>query len=744
MYNPLSMKDTSQYDYPAASPDTRDRYVDPKYTKSIHFVHNFPQTQLTGRIDQSDPKYQTAPFTDNPTYPHRHSQAAHRGFSTAESLESKPGNFDQTNPVFTDYRKLPYELESVQERSIEQSERTHKGSTARLREEKPKQRTDIYADRDVNTVLDFSSESSYARTRPRQHAFPSEGGAGKLDETVRDDDFVNIRSPQDRRLQQERSRELSKSVGKAEFLKSPEESRRNLDRNRSSGLLVEEAEETTKPYPRELNKTMGSLGNYKYTEEPESDAKAKESRVPSVHAADKPSVQRPGDLDEAWQQIERLESKLRAKDKLIEVMKGRHEEIWQKFQNSQQELFKIKSEQEYTQHQYQMDKLQQKISRLETAEAALSRENEELIKAEKEAMRKIHDLDAEIQHLQSENMAITKRYQSKIETLVDKIKEIEYSTQTLRDPTGEISMLKKIIEENSLHTRSLENQIEELQRKNEVLSRIIRDQDRKIQKAEQIEEDFRSIVDDRVNQTLHETSRNYSHKLKKYKHIIQQLEAENSNLKLELKARPTLRQQRETEGRSRNVELGVSDDKSLPRGTMRSPEAAGPYQKLVAELKNELGVESSAELIPKVRDLLASQKTSAKFNAAVTDMVVKCAPPSYFSGKPSLKESWKFIKTIMEEYISLKKQKSGENQEKERELMQIIENVAAYLGAQSKEEIPNKVKEMVADYNLMDMIILKFKTLMHVENMPSLKELDRALSQLLQKKNEPSNAEKPE
>lgn len=709
------------YDIPSKY-ETRNGFADTSHRSNYHYGANGNNFD-SAKYATLDPKYQTAPFTSRPGGSQSHSHRSQLASPTHDTLESKTTKTIVSNSMYVDPRRLPTELESVQERSIEQSEMTYKGSifneSVRLMgEEGLKYKIEGDSERDVKANLNFSTEHNRSKGTIKYNTFSSGFG---LDHS-RDYDMPNIKSPTTMNRTYEshhsgRSRNLSDSIEKRHLIgsssvddlknaKDANWSRRN--RNEKDKLIgagiggVGSFDPGAKPQQREISKTLGTRNEYEkdfgiaYNPSKQGERKlAAESRhtqpKPAGEASkfigdtnetrnlikrynaslesrnkereaptryDNESVQRPKDIDDAMQQIQRLESKLKVKTKLVETMTGQQEELWLRFQSVQQELFSLKSEQE-GKGKDQTEKLLQKVKGLEETEARLLRENEELRKAEKEASRKNQEMSAQIQTLQNENLGLAKKYQSKIESLMSKIKQIELSSQSLQDPE-----LMQHLEGYTTQIKTLENQNVELQKKNEVLAKIIREKDKKIQKTEQkLEESVRHIIDERVNQTLHETSRNYSHKLQKYKNVIKELTAENENLKADLRTRPSQRQHRETEAKLRNLEYELQEERNNSRETKRSPEIEN-YKKIANDLKNELDVHSSAELVPRVRELLTSQKTSTKFTTALTDMVTKCAPPGYFGGKPALKESWKFIKKIMEEYMNLKKQFGEGNPER--------------------------------------------------------------------------------
>lgn len=779
-----SNKDNSaQYDYAAFRYDSRNALNDSSYRSNIPYNSNGHQVE-TSKYNTLDPKYQTAPFTSKPNVSYNYPKQSQRVAS--DGLDSKNSKANTAGPGLTDMRRLPVELESVQERSIEQSEMTYKGSmfneSARLRGEEGFKFGET--EREVTQALNYSNDNIPYTRAIKYNTFSSGFGLNSVDLKNRDNDLPNFKSPSVIRTYDYRSdgsRTLSDSVGKQYPLNTSSTDNFGSGKNTSGSrrIRTEKDEKNVSSFdpslkPQEFSKTAGSFGGYdkdfgiEYnpskqpkrktaadTKQPRAQGEANrfigdkgESRQENKKAEargkdrdgikkyEQDSASRAPDLEEALQQIQWLENKLKAKEKVIEAMKTHDEEVWARFQNVQEELYALKTEQDnkYQESEMQIERLMQKIKNLEESEEKLIRENEELRKFEKETARKNQELNSQIVSLQNENLSLSKKYQQKIEGLMNKMKQIEQSSQILQESQVDVFNLRKSVEDSSLQIRTLENQNEELQKKNELLSKIIRDKEKKLQKMEQrAEETIRSTVDERVNLTLLETSRNYSHKIQKYKDIIKDLNFEIENLKLELRARPTARQHKETEMKLRSLEYELQEERNNSRETRRSPELEN-YKKIVYELKAELDVGSSAEVVARVCDLISSQKTSAKFNTAVTDMVTQCAPLGYFNGKPSLKESWKFIKKIMEEYMNLKKQKGDAYSEKDREAGQILRAINDYLGTKSTAEIPNTIKNLIREYNHMDLIISKVKTMMNLDSVASLSELERIVSDEAERK----------
>ena len=81
-------------------------------------------------------------------------------------------------------------------------------------------------------------------------------------------------------------------------------------------------------------------------------------------------------------------------------------------------------------------------------------------------------------------------------------------------------------------------------------------------------------------------------------------------------------------------------------------------QKIVKNILNALNLTSMNEVHPEIMKLLKIKKNfqSAKhFIERVTDAVKNFSPPGTFETAPSLRHVWKWIRRLIEEYMTLQK-----------------------------------------------------------------------------------------
>ena len=75
---------------------------------------------------------------------------------------------------------------------------------------------------------------------------------------------------------------------------------------------------------------------------------------------------------------------------------------------------------------------------------------------------------------------------------------------------------------------------------------------------------------------------------------------------------------------------------------------------IITFIREKFRIETVEE-IPKRLDFMAHElNTHKKFYDCLTKVIMECSPSNTFKEKPSLKQSWKWIKSLMEEYMMMK------------------------------------------------------------------------------------------
>jgi hypothetical protein len=73
-------------------------------------------------------------------------------------------------------------------------------------------------------------------------------------------------------------------------------------------------------------------------------------------------------------------------------------------------------------------------------------------------------------------------------------------------------------------------------------------------------------------------------------------------------------------------------------------------------LVNLLNINSLEDVIPKINKIIAENKSYNKFHDSLNKAIIECSPEGRFKNSmPSLKESWKWIKDLIVQYMNLKR-----------------------------------------------------------------------------------------
>ena len=79
-------------------------------------------------------------------------------------------------------------------------------------------------------------------------------------------------------------------------------------------------------------------------------------------------------------------------------------------------------------------------------------------------------------------------------------------------------------------------------------------------------------------------------------------------------------------------------------------------KKILKDIIRLLGVKNPSDAVPKLEDVMRSYKPNVKFIDKLKRLVADCSPPStYAAGPPSLKQTWGWIKNLMETWFEIKR-----------------------------------------------------------------------------------------
>ena len=455
--------------------------------------------------------------------------------------------------------------------------------------------------------------------------------------------------------------------------------------------------------------------------------------------------QKSNDVTILQEHLLRFEEKLQAKEEQLEQMKSYYNDLWISYDHTQKDLQKLKNEKDLKTEDLESEvrSLKKTIKQIEESNFLLKKENKELLESQQEQKENQYQLRTQNEGLKEELKVISQRYEAKIDQLMRQLKKIQSDTH-IGGRTKKEAVMRSLEGDDLLHAKksrgfqsrssamdpfsyaSFEEGLEKpsfKDRSGTSYSEFDHCNEELLfpKQAKKGKIEGESLQGANAIDALQA-------KLKEYKAKNLKLSEENQNLLLELKSRPTLRQYKELEAQLKHFDINIEND---CRDARKSSDS-GFYKRFVHQIRHELGLESTTEILQKIQSLVAQCKNSDKFNKAIIEMIVQCAPVGYFSSKPSLKQAWKYVKRIMEEFVILKrsmdslKDNTGQPQ-------RILKTAMDYLMVDEDSKLPLKLKELVNENNHMDIIINKFKSLTEIDG-TSLAELNKTLDFELRQK----------
>jgi len=425
---------------------------------------------------------------------------------------------------------------------------------------------------------------------------------------------------------------------------------------------------------------------------------------------------------------EKLEERLLYREQLLKQMKEFHDELYQNYIELKNELDKTKIEKENiynenTLNHNQNELLRSKINQLEDQVYEL-RQNEN----KKRAI--IETLENENESLKSELSVLSKKYEARIDALNSRVEKLKREKEELNadlrsmeqrleavsrkrdvEDDQEKMLLKASLEESNIQIRTLTHQNEELLHRLETLKRLHEEKDRNyLMKLDSSYQENTRLIEEKVNQIRAELHEKNKDKIALYKQKIAKLEAENDDLRMQLGSKVE-----ELKSQTREMRKNSSDG------------FGGVTKRLLRDLADELEVQNMNEILPRLKEILHESKSNTKFVDKVTELVASCSPPGHFKSRPTVKQAWKWIRRLMEEYMSMKKGTTDSSRE-------ILRTIMDYLNVEEKGEAISKVKQLLSENSLMNKIIKKIKVIHNLDWVTSLIELDRKLESELDTK----------
>lgn len=149
--------------------------------------------------------------------------------------------------------------------------------------------------------------------------------------------------------------------------------------------------------------------------------------------------------------------------------------------------------------------------------------------------------------------------------------------------------------------------------------------------------------------------------------------------------------------------------------------------------------------MPKLTSIIEGYRSNVKFVDKMKKLVEECSPPnSYRNQHPTLKQTWRWIKTLMEEYMKMKKYKNQEIHpnlgylEADKEIQRVV---MEHLRVEERTDIIAKLKKLIYEHSNMSHIVKKIKKFFKIEWVNTLNEVDRKIDQELEMINDTQGQE---
>jgi len=464
---------------------------------------------------------------------------------------------------------------------------------------------------------------------------------------------------------------------------------------------------------------------------------------------------------------ERLEEKINSKEKLLRRMKEFHDKLYKDYMITKTELEKVYEErntlvQEVNHNNSKNQKMNERFKELEVRLRTLTDENNKLAKADAQKVDVIRELEDQLANMNTNLDLTLKKHEAKVESLTNKLNKYSRENKELLQQRSQIAekldrqlrrgsptddeekhILRRNLEETGHEIRSLVKRNDELVQEIEALKKQGPNAgDRSRIHYSRLDdsgvENRRGVLEERVNQSRvesvhHSRIESSSDAFAKYKHKIAQLEAANENLRLELQSRPSLRKFKENEVKIHSLENELEGTKHHPHPHhghgqghehRKSTTEINFTGKILKEIITELEIENIGDILPRIKEIQESSKINNKFVDSLLDLVARCSPAGSFEGRPNVKQAWKWIKRLMEEYMNMKKEgKEGDDAPNQ----EILRSIMDYLMVQDPSEVQDKFRSVLVENNLMQMVISKVKEIHNLEYVASLQDLKRKL-----------------
>ena len=345
-----------------------------------------------------------------------------------------------------------------------------------------------------------------------------------------------------------------------------------------------------------------------------------------------------------------------------------------------------------------------------------------------EKMKLLEDFSMKLGFFQSENEKL-KVNASQLD------EELFYRKQEIKRTLEEIRGIKLEKEKYMKNFQGLQAEMEEVDRMNQILLRKNKEMENEFHlhmeesnllQEKKLEEKLNEIVNEKQYK-FHTKERKFKENSERLRNEMESLKMQNEDLAQKIKAKDyeiDLLSNRKPEKSSHKINYSLASPLNM--------------KKMLDELLVELDIKANSleELHAEIAEFKNYYKQVRKFADLVLDMTINCHPHNYFpSNKPTLKQTWKWLKSVLEKYMILKKStlrneggiKVAMAAEENNELITILmEN----LKVSKKTEILTKFYECLNENNLFNRLLPKIKRTLKVDKKISLKDLERKLDEI--------------
>ena len=309
--------------------------------------------------------------------------------------------------------------------------------------------------------------------------------------------------------------------------------------------------------------------------------------------------------------------------------------------------------------------------------------------------------------------------------------EIYFRRQEAKKMAEELKVMRQEKEGFVRKWQIAEKDKEELERINEILLRKNKDMEKEFQMhVEEVSLLQEKKLEQKLNEMLMDRQHQFHTKEKKIKESSEKLRSENQTLKVQNEG--LLRKIRE-----QDQEIDILSNRKPEKitYTLSSPTS---MKKLMDDLLSELDIKANSleELHSEIAEFKNYYKQMNKFTELVLDMTANCHPSNYFQGnKPSLKQAWKWLKTVLEKYMVLKKstiknEEGLKNAMIAEEYNELVGILLENLHISKKSEIVNRLYQVVNENNVFNRMMPKVKKVLKIDKRASLKDVERKLDEI--------------